>query len=62
MNDKGVAFYNYVINELIVAGITPWITLLHWDTPSAVHNKTSKGSFLSSDIIDKFDNYADYVF
>jgi beta-glucosidase len=62
INGKGVAFYNYVINELIAAGITPWVTLHHWDTPSAVHNKTSTGSFLSKDIIDKFNNYADFVF
>ena len=42
--------------------ITPWVTLHHWDTPSAVHNTSSTGSFLSKDIIDKFNNYADFVF
>lgn len=62
INGQGVAFYNYVINELIAAGITPWVTLHHWDTPSAVHNKTATGSFLSKDIVDKFNNYADFVF
>lgn len=62
VNGLGVAFYNYVIDELIAAGITPWVTLHHWDTPSAVHNNTDKGSFLSKDIIDKFDNYADLCF
>ena len=51
-----------MINELIANGITPWVTLWHWDTPSAIHNNTSTGSFLSSDIIDKFENYADFVF
>lgn len=62
INGLGLAFYNYVINELLNSGITPWITLHHWDTPSAVHNNTDKGSFLSTDIIDKFDAYADLAF
>ena len=62
INGQGVAFYNYVINELIGAGITPWVTLHHWDTPSALHNKTDKGSFLSKDIVEKFNNYADLCF
>lgn len=55
-------FYNRVINELLAAGITPWVTLHHWDTPSAVHNNTNLGSFLSKDIVAKFNNYADFCF
>ena len=51
-----------MINELIANYIIPWITLWHWDIPSALHNNTSTGSFLRSDIIDKFENYADFVF
>lgn len=62
INGLGLAFYNYVIDELLAAGITPWVTLHHWDTPSALHNKSSTGSFLSKDIVDKFDNYADLCF
>jgi beta-glucosidase len=62
INQEGVDFYNDVINRLLAAGITPWVTLHHWDTPSAVHNKTDKGSFLSEDIIEKFDNYANFSF
>jgi beta-glucosidase len=62
INGLGVAFYNYVINEMLAAGITPWVTLHHWDTPSALHNRTDTGSFLGTDIIGAFDNYADLVF
>ena len=62
VNPLGVAFYNDVINELIASGITPWVTLFHWDVPSGVHNRTDKGSFLSADIIDKFNDYADFCF
>jgi beta-glucosidase len=62
INGLGVSFYNMVIDELLAAGITPWVTLHHWDTPSALHNKTSTGSFLSRDITDSFADYADFVF
>lgn len=36
VNQKGVDFYNDVINKLIAAGIEPWPTLYHWDFPSAL--------------------------
>ena len=62
INQEGVAFYNNMFNEAINAGITPWVTLFHWDVPSGVHNRTDTGSFLSSDIIDKFNAYADFCF
>jgi beta-glucosidase len=62
INGLGIAFYNYLIDELLAAGITPWVTLHHWDTPSGVHNDTDTGSFLSKDIIDKFAAYADLCF
>jgi len=62
INGQGIAFYNYVIDELLASGITPYVTLFHWDTPSAVHNNTNTGSFLGRDIIDKFNNYADFCF
>ena len=62
VNGLGVDFYNRVIDELVAAGISPWVTLHHWDTPSAVHNNTDTGSFLSKDIVAKFNNYADFCF
>ena len=62
INPLGVKFYNDVFNELLAAGITPWVTLFHWDVPSGVHNQTSTGSFLSKDIIPKFNDYADFCF
>ena len=51
-----------MINELIANDITPWVTLWHWDTPSALHNNTSTGGFLSKDIVEKFADYADFAF
>ena len=37
-NQKGIDFYNKVINELIKNGIEPLLTLYHWDLPLWIHN------------------------
>jgi beta-glucosidase/6-phospho-beta-glucosidase/beta-galactosidase len=36
VNERGVAFYNRVINELIANRIMPVVTLYHWDLPLAL--------------------------
>jgi beta-glucosidase/6-phospho-beta-glucosidase/beta-galactosidase len=36
INEKGIEFYNSVINKLLENGITPWVTLFHWDLPSGL--------------------------
>lgn len=38
VNQAGIDFYNRLINTLIKNGITPWITLFHWDLPQQLED------------------------
>lgn len=62
VNQLGVDYYNNVFDKLKDAGIEPYVTLYHWDLPSKLMNKTSTGGWLGRDIIDHFNNYADFCF
>ncbi|HEY2172653.1 MAG TPA: GH1 family beta-glucosidase [Mycobacteriales bacterium] len=38
LNPGGVAFYDRLLDELLGAGIRPWVTLYHWDLPQALED------------------------
>jgi len=57
-NAKGLAFYDRLIDGLLDAGITPWVTLFHWDLPYALHQR---GGFLNRDFVEWFGDYAGLV-
>lgn len=38
-NGKGLDFYQRLVDELLSAGIQPWMTLFHWDLPQWVEDK-----------------------
>ena len=55
INQKGIDYYNDVINEVLKAGLIPFVTLYHWDMPYEVYKK---GGFLNREIADWFAFYA----
>lgn len=57
-NAKGLAFYDRLVDGLLAAGITPYVTLYHWDLPQALEDK---GGWTSRATVDAFVTYADTV-
>ncbi len=58
LNSRGVDFYSRLIDALLEAGITPWVTLFHWDYPLALYHR---GGWLNRDSADWFADYAHVV-
>src|SRR3954454_8696312 len=38
VNPAGLGFYDRLVDELLAAGIDPWLTLYHWDLPQEVED------------------------
>ena len=55
-NQKGVDHYNRVIDDLLANGITPYVTMFHWDLPAAL-----PGGWQSRDTAYAFADYAGYT-
>lgn len=54
-NEKGIAFYGNLIDELLKNDITPYVTLFHWDYP---YELFCKGGWLNPDSVDWYTDYA----
>ena len=59
-NPEGVRFYSDLIDALLANGITPFVTLYHWDLPLALHQ--AFGGWLSPRMADVFADYARICF
>ena len=59
VNQAGLDFYSRLVDELLEAGILPWLTLYHWDMPQAVEEK---GGWASRDTAFRFQDYAETVY
>lgn len=55
VNQKGLDFYNRVVDELLAVDIRPFVTLYHWDLPVELHDK---GGWTNRDIAGWFSDYS----
>jgi beta-glucosidase len=55
INQKGLDFYDRLVDELLAAGIKPAATLFHWDLPQALEDE---GGWLSRDTAFRLADYA----
>ena len=58
INPAGLDFYDRLIDALLAHGITPWVTLFHWDLPQALEDR---GGWLVRSTADAFAPYAEAV-
>ena len=59
VNEKGIEFYNNLINELVKYHIEPVVTIYHFDLPLELHKK---GGWANRNTIDAFVKYAKVLF
>ncbi|MCM5553668.1 GH1 family beta-glucosidase [Pleomorphomonas sp. NRK KF1] len=58
VNEKGIDFYDRLIDELLKAEIKPYATLYHWDLPIEQHGR---GGWCARDTAYAFADYTDVV-
>ncbi len=58
INEKGLDFYDRLVDALLAAGIQPWLTLFHWDFPVALMHR---GGWLNRESADWFAEYAGVI-
>lgn len=59
INQKGLDFYDKLVDELLNAGIRPKATLYHWDLPVSLQDR---GGWPCRDIVDWYGEYAAVAF
>ncbi|MCR6654904.1 MAG: GH1 family beta-glucosidase [Opitutus sp.] len=58
VNQRGIDFYHRLFDSLERHGITPWVTMFHWDLPQALEDR---GGWRVRGVVDAFANYADTI-
>jgi len=58
-NPAGLAFYDRLVDEVLAAGIDPWVTLYHWDLPQVLEDA---GGWPNRDTAYRFADYAAAVY
>jgi len=58
VNQAGLDFYHRLFDSLERHGITPWVTMYHWDTPLPLEKA---GGWCNRATVDAFARYADVI-
>ncbi|KAK9399190.1 beta-klotho [Crotalus adamanteus] len=60
VNQKGLSYYNRLLDALVRRGIEPVVTLYHWDLPWELQERY--GGWENSSLVDVFNDYATFCF
>jgi beta-galactosidase len=55
VSEKGLAFYDRLVDELLANGIEPYVTLYHWELPYELYKR---GGWMNPQIVEWFGRYA----
>ena len=55
INQRGIDFYQRLVDALLAAGVQPLINLFHWDLPQALQDR---GGFANPQVVGWFTDYA----
>lgn len=55
VNEKGIEFYDHLIEELLANDIEPYITMYHWELPYELYKR---GGWMNPQIVEWFGEYA----
>ncbi len=58
VNPAGLDFYDRLVDELLAAGIRPFVTLYHWDLPQALEDQ---GGWPNRETVDAYCDYVEAV-
>ncbi|MDI1335118.1 MAG: GH1 family beta-glucosidase [Lacunisphaera sp.] len=58
VNQRGLDYYQALIDSLLAHGLTPWVTMFHWDLPQALEDR---GGWRSRVVPEAFATYADTI-
>lgn len=57
-NQKGLDYYDRLVDRCLERGVEPWLTLFHWETPLALERR---GGWLSRETALRFGEYAEVM-
>ncbi|KAK6605520.1 glycosyl hydrolase family 1 [Botrytis cinerea] len=61
VNEKGIAYYAKLVDDLLKEGITPFVTLFHWDLPDNL-DKRYGGLLNKEEFVKDYAHYARVLF